>query len=53
MRRIARFHKVSLEQFTQAAQEEFPGYSQEDIRQSYEAVKLPRRATKGSAGYDF
>jgi len=42
-----------LEQFTQAAQEEFPGYSQEDIRQSYEAVKLPRRATKGSAGYDF
>ncbi len=38
MHTIARFEKVSPEQFTQ---------------NGYDAIKLPRRATAGSAGYDF
>lgn len=53
MRRIARFHKVSVEQFINAVKGEFPGCSEADIRDIYETIKLPRRATKGSAGYDF
>ena len=53
MKRIARFHKVSMEQFLSAVREVFPEYSQEEIRDAYTAISLPKRATKGSAGYDF
>lgn len=53
MKRIARFHKVSEEQFLSAAREEFPAYSQKELKDFYASVKLPCRATKGSAGYDF
>ena len=53
MRRIARFHKVSEEQFLSVLKEEFPEYTGEEICRIYASVKLPRRATKGSAGYDF
>ncbi len=53
MRRIAKFHKVSLEQFLEAMKDNFPGYSESDIREIYESIQLPRRATRGSAGYDF
>ena len=53
MRRIAKFHKVSLEQFMSAVKDEFPEYSEADIKDIYESIELPKRATKGSAGYDF
>ena len=53
MRRVAQFLKVSEELFLQAVKEDFPQYSQEEVRQMYETLKLPERATKGSAGYDF
>ena len=53
MRRIAKFHKVSLEQFMSAVKDEFPEYSEADIKDIYENIELPKRATKGSAGYDF
>lgn len=53
MKRIARFHKVSMEQFAVAMREEYPEYAEEGIRDAYEAIRLPGRATKGSAGYDF
>ena len=46
MKRIAQFEKVSLEQFTQ-------GYKGADAQSVYGAIALPRRATSGSAGYDF
>lgn len=49
MKRIAKFEKVSLEQFTK----DFDintGLFPEEI---YDGIKLPKRATKGSAGYDF
>ena len=45
MKRIADFEKVSLSQFI----EDF-GENAESV---YEEIKLPRRATSGSAGYDF
>ena len=46
MKRIAQFEKVSLEQFRQ-------GYDGTDPEKVYDAIKLPCRATSGSAGYDF
>ncbi|MBQ8591198.1 MAG: deoxyuridine 5'-triphosphate nucleotidohydrolase [Lachnospiraceae bacterium] len=53
MRRIAKFHKVSIEQFAEGFKEHFPTYSEAEIMAVYDAVKLPARATSGSAGYDF
>lgn len=53
MKRIAKFHKVSFAQFCEDWQGQYPQASQEQIRELYEALKLPRRATAGSAGYDF
>ena len=53
MHRIAKFHFVSPSQFLTAMQEEYPQYTEEQIKEMYEALKLPKRATTGSAGYDF
>lgn len=53
MQRIAKFHKVSFEQFTEGFQELFPESTMEERKEVYEKIKLPARATKGSAGYDF
>ena len=50
MKRIARFEKVSFEQFQSGFDGEF---SLEEIKEMYENLQLPKRATKGSAGYDF
>lgn len=53
MKRIAQFFKVSPENYLQAVKEDFPQYTDADIRDIYEAIQLPERATRGSAGYDF
>lgn len=53
MKRVAQFFKVSVELFVEAMKEEFPQYTENDIRDMYDSLMLPRRATKGSAGYDF
>lgn len=53
--KVARFCKVSLEQFMADIKNEFgSGYwSDEEIRKMYNDIKLPERATVGAAGYDF
>lgn len=53
MRRIAQFEKVSFSQFAEGMKADFPQYGQEALRAIYESIELPRRATAGSAGYDF
>ena len=53
MHKIAQFFKVSEENFVEAFREEFPQYTDADIRDLYASIQLPKRATKGSAGYDF
>lgn len=53
MRRIAQFFKVSEENFVEAMKDAFPQYTESDIKDMYESLLLPKRATKGSAGYDF
>lgn len=51
MKKIAQFHKVSFNQF----QKDFNSLlgDKADIKTIYENIKLPKRATAFSAGYDF
>ena len=51
MNRIAAFEKVSFEQFEKDWMKNFP--ETENVRKIYDSIKLPERATTGSAGYDF
>ena len=53
MRRIAQFLKVSYEQFEKGLKDVFPAMSEKEIQELYWDIKLPKRATTGSAGYDF
>jgi dUTP pyrophosphatase len=50
VKKIARFEKVSFEQFKNSFDSE---YTLEEITEMYNNLKLPKRATVGSAGYDF
>lgn len=51
MKAAAKFSKVSEKQFTGACASFFG--DREDFSDAYEALRLPKRATSGSAGYDF
>ena len=53
MKRIAKFEKVSIEQFREGWTDAFGEVDETELREIYEAVRLPKRATAGSAGYDF
>lgn len=53
MKGVAKFEKVSFEQYKKDFKDTFDNYSDEQIKQIYNDIKLPKRATKGSAGYDF
>lgn len=45
----AKFYKVSMNRFI----EDMSNFSEEEAKSMYEALKLPKRATQFSAGYDF
>lgn len=45
-----KFEKISFEQFEKDVYEQ---WREEDIKAVYDTIKLPRRATVGSAGYDI
>ena len=49
MERMAKFLKVSEENFISS----LDGFSKDESKRIYEDIKLPLRATKYSAGYDF
>ena len=61
MKRIARFEKVSFRQFSDGWDDTFQAIekgenkdqSKETLKEIYDRIKLPRRATAGSAVYDF
>ncbi len=50
MKRIAKFEKVSYEQFLGDWD---GGLCKDDPKTVYDKIMLPKRATTGSAGYDF
>jgi dUTP pyrophosphatase len=57
--KVGQFEKVSYEQFKQAFEVMLDTYethgqaTETVIKQCYDSIELPTRATKGSAGYDF
>ena len=53
MNRVAQFEKVSFEQFRKDWIDTFGEKKNVDIKEIYDNIKLPKRATYGSAGYDF
>ena len=48
-----KFEKVSLNQFIKDVKSCAPGLNDSDYEFMYNALKLPKRATTASAGYDF
>ena len=48
---ITKFEKVSLSAFKNACND--LGFNLNNIEEIYQNIQLPKRATKGSAGYDF
>ena len=48
-KRVARFEIVSFDQFKSG----FDNLDEAKIKELYDSLILPKRATKGSAGYDF
>lgn len=53
MQRIAKFHKVSYQQFEQDWKATFPQSTSVQVQNVYDDIQVPKRATTGSAGYDF
>ena len=59
MNEVAFFEKVSFEQYKADYDAMFSAcnfineMSEDELHHEWEAIKLPQRATKGSAGYDF
>ena len=53
MNKVAVFEKVSYAQFAEDWKKYEPEANEERIQQVYADLKLPKRATAGSAGYDF
>ena len=50
---ITKFEKVSVKQFLNDFKDSFPEYHETTINEIYDSLTLPKRATVGSAGYDF
>ncbi len=53
MKRIARFEKVSFTQFLEGYMDCFGQAEEAEVMKVYESIIMPKRATSGSAGYDF
>jgi len=51
MKKVAQFYKVSFEQFEKDWKDTFGDV--DNIKEIYDDIKLPKRATVDSAGYDF
>lgn len=53
MNKIAKFMKVSFEEYKKGYLDVYGDENESIIKQVYDSIKLPKRATCGSAGYDF
>ncbi len=53
MKRIAKFEKVSFSQFKNDYIDTFGEIEESKLKEIYDSIKLPKRATLASAGYDF
>lgn len=53
MDKIAKFEKVSFNEFKKTWTKQMGEFPEEKIQEIYDNIQLPKRATSGSAGYDF
>ena len=53
MKRIAQFFKVSRDNFMQAVKEDFPQYSETEIQEMYESLKLPGLYPRSGLGFKY
>ena len=53
MNRVGKFSKVSYDQWAAAIRSQTDAITEDAILDLYHQIKLPRRATAGSAGYDI
>lgn len=53
MQKVAKFEKVSFGQFQKDWADTFGAAEEAGLKAIYEGIRLPQRATAGSAGYDF
>lgn len=53
MKRVAKFEKVSFEQFKKDILNTLDFILEEEVQGLYDTITMPVRATKHSAGYDF
>lgn len=53
MPRMAKFEKVSYDEYKKSVLKFFPNSPDEEIQKSYDEIVMPERATAGSAGYDI
>lgn len=52
--KVAKFERVSMEQFTKDARKCFPLPDIDNcLSDAWQTIQMPQRATAGSAGYDF
>ena len=51
MQKVAKFYKVSFEQYKKDFEDTFN--TLDNVQEIYDSIQLPKRATAGSAGYDF
>ena len=52
--RVAKFEKVCFSQYERAVENiTLRNISHEEMLENYHSINLPKRSTKGSAGYDF
>lgn len=50
---IAKFYRVSLRQFKEGCEKVGASFDDKLIKEIWDGLSLPKRSTKGSAGYDF
>jgi len=51
MQKVAKFYKVSFDQYKKDFEDTFN--TLDKVQEIYDNIQLPKRATAGSAGYDF
>lgn len=53
MNKVGKFSKVSFEQWDHAVRSQTDAITEESVIDLYNTIVLPKRATRGSAGYDI
>lgn len=53
MPKVAKFEKVSYDEYKKSVLKFFPNSPDDEIQKSYDEIVMPERATTGSAGYDI